>query len=187
MLKEPAFGLQNGGWIEVICGCMFSGKTEELIRRIDQAKLANQSIIVFKPVFDTRYHQLNVVSHNAMWLEATPVRNAREILSLALNADVVGIDEAQFFDQEIVEICNQLANVGKRVIVVGLDMDYAGRPFGPMPNLMAIAEFVTKLHAICAKSGEMASYSFRKSTTKDEKVLGEKELYEPRSRNFFYD
>jgi len=187
MLTEPALGLSESGWIEVICGCMFSGKTEELIRRINRAKLASQAVKIFKPKFETRYHPENVVSHNAQFLEATPVATARQILLLAQDADVIGIDEAQFFDQEIVEICNYLANNGKRVIVVGLDMDYTGKPFGPMPHLLAVAEFVTKLHAICSKSGEIASYSFRKSVSKEEILLGEKESYEPRSRKFFYD
>ncbi len=187
MLTEPAFGLTKSGWIEVICGCMFSGKTEELIRRINRAKLANQTVKVFKPEFETRYHADNVVSHNAQYLEATPVATARQVLLLADNADVIGIDEAQFFDHEIVEVCNHMANAGRRVIVVGLDMDYTGKPFGAMPYLLAVAEFVTKLHAICEKSGDLASYSFRKLASKEEIVLGEKESYEPRSRKYFYE
>lgn len=166
---------------------MFSGKTEELIRRINRAKLANQTIKVFKPKFETRYHAENVVSHNALTLEATAVASARQIISNLGEADVIGIDEAQFFDDEIVEVCNYLANKGKRVIVVGLDMDYTGKPFGPMPNLLAVAEYVTKLHAICSKSGDLASFSFRKVASKEALLLGEKESYEPRSRKYFYE
>lgn len=186
MLTEPAFGLTKGGWIEVICGCMFSGKTEELIRRLNRAKLAKQTVMVFKPVFENRYHEQNVVSHNAVHIEATPVASARLILEQSLEADVIGIDEAQFFDEEIVLVCNHLANLGKRVIVVGLDMDYTGKPFGPMPNLLAVAEFVTKLHAICAVSGELASFSHRKTPSESTILLGEKDIYEPRSRKYFH-
>ncbi len=187
MLTEPAFGAIKSGWIEVVCGCMFSGKTEELIRRINRAKIANQVVKVFKPTFETRYHAENVVSHNAVSLEAFPVDSAKQILFLAENADVIGIDEAQFFDEDLVETCNYLANKGKRVIVAGLDMDYTGKPFGPMPNLLAIAEFVTKLHAICPKSGDLASFSFRKLPSTEAILLGEKDIYEPRSRKYFYE
>jgi thymidine kinase len=186
MLTEPAFGIQKGGWIEVICGCMFSGKTEELIRRINRAKIANQKILIVKPAIEARYHPNQVVSHNTNTLDAVPVNSSKEILELAKNVNVVGIDEVQFFDKEIVSTCVNLANQGKRVIAVGLDMDYQGNPFGEIGNLMAVAEFVTKLHAICAVSGELASFSFRKTASKENILLGGKEEYEPRSRRFFY-
>ena len=175
------------GWIEVICGSMFSGKTEELIRRLKRAQFAKQKVEIFKPAIDKRYHNEQVVSHNENSIRSTPVNFANDILLLAGNCDVVGIDEAQFFDEAIVEICNTLANQGKRVIVAGLDMDYEGRPFGPMPNLLAVAEFVTKVHAICAQTGELASFSFRLSESEQQVMLGEKNEYEARSRKAFLD
>lgn len=176
---------QKPGWIEVICGCMFSGKTEELIRRINRAIIAKQKVEIFKPITDNRYHPINVVSHNERQVKSTPVNFANDILMLSGNCDVVGIDEAQFFDEDIVKVCNTLANSGKRVIIAGLDMDFEGKPFGPMPNLLAVAEFVTKLHAICAQTGELASFSFRLNQEVDQVKVGERELYEARSRSSF--
>lgn len=187
MFVEPHLGGQSkrAGWIEVICGCMFSGKTEELIRRLNRALIAKQKVEIFKPSIDQRYHHINVVSHNEKLIRSTPVEFANDILLLSGECDVVGIDEAQFFDPAIVDVCNKLANDGKRVIVAGLDMDYTGKPFGPMPNLMAVAEFVTKVHAICARTGELASFSFRLSKDDDQVVLGERDEYEARSRSAF--
>lgn len=175
----------KSGWIEVICGCMFSGKTEELIRRINRAIIAKQKVEIFKPIVDDRYHTNNVVSHNERQVRSTAVNFASDILLLSGNCDVVGIDEAQFFDEDIVSVCNTLANDGKRVVVTGLDMDFEGRPFGPMPNLLAIAEFVTKLHAICAQTGELASFSYRLTKDAERIKVGEKNLYEARSRSAF--
>ena len=174
------------GWIEVICGSMFSGKTEELIRRLKRAEFAKQKVEIFKPMVDTRYDEENVVSHNKNSITSTPVPAAANIRILADTCDVVGIDEAQFFDDEIVSVCNDLANKGIRVIVAGLDMDFKGNPFGPMPNLMATAEYVTKVHAVCTKTGNLAHYSHRKSSEDDLVVLGEIENYEPLSRSAFY-
>lgn len=173
------------GWIEVISGCMFSGKTEELIRRLNRAIIAKQHVEIFKPSIDDRYHAEEVVSHNNKNISATTVDRAEEILGLAGECHVVGIDEAQFFDDAIVDVCNQLANQGKRVIVAGLDMDYEGKPFGPMPFLMAIAEYVTKVHAICAVSGAPASFSFRLGSSKEKFMLGAQHEYEARSRHHF--
>ena len=176
---------ERAGWIEVISGCMFSGKTEELIRRLNRAIIARQHVEIFKPVIDKRYHHEQIVSHNEKAIRSTPVNFANDIFLLAGDCDVVGIDEAQFFDQSIVEVCNTLANNGKRIIVAGLDMDYEGKPFGPMPNLLAVAEFVTKVHAICAQTGELASFSFRLSDNDSQVMLGEKGEYEARSRRAF--
>ncbi len=191
MFIEPHLGgitsSGRAGWIEVISGCMFSGKTEELIRRLNRALIAKQKVEIFKPMIDNRYHSEYVVSHNESSIRSTPVHFANDILLPAGDCDVVGIDEAQFFDQTIVEICNTLANQGKRIIVAGLDMDYEGKPFGPMPNLMAVAEFVTKVHAICAQSGELASFSFRLSEHEQQLMLGEKNEYEARSRKAYVD
>ncbi|NJB81473.1 thymidine kinase [Wenyingzhuangia aestuarii] len=174
------------GWIEVICGSMFSGKTEELIRRLRRAQIAKQKIEIFKPTIDTRYDEENVVSHNENYIQSTPVPAAANIRLLANDVDVVGIDEAQFFDDEIVSVCNDLANKGIRVIVAGLDMDFKGNPFGPMPNLMATAEYVTKVHAICTKTGNLAHYSHRKNSDEKQVMLGENEAYEPLSRAAYY-
>ncbi len=189
MFIEPHIGSrperERSGWIEVISGCMFSGKTEELIRRLNRAIIAKQRVEIFKPVIDKRYHQEQIVSHNEKAIRSTPVDFANDIFLLAGDCDVVGIDEAQFFDQSIVEVCNTLANNGKRIIVAGLDMDYEGKPFGPMPHLLAIAEFVTKVHAICAQTGELASFSFRLSDNDSQVMLGEKGEYEARSRRAF--
>jgi thymidine kinase len=175
------------GWIEVICGCMFSGKTEELIRRLNRALIARQKVEIFKPAIDKRYHEENIVSHSERAIRSTPVQFAGDILLLAGDCDVVGVDEAQFFDEAIVDVCNTLANAGKRVIVAGLDMDFEGRPFGPMPNLLAVAEYVTKVHAICAQTGGSASFSFRLTNNPNQVMLGEKEAYEARSRRAFVD
>ncbi|MUU79186.1 thymidine kinase [Winogradskyella endarachnes] len=174
------------GWIEVICGSMFSGKTEELIRRLKRAQFAKQKVEIFKPAVDTRYDEEMVVSHDANEIRSTPVPAAANIPILADGCDVVGIDEAQFFDDEIVRICNDLANKGIRVIVAGLDMDFKGNPFGPMPNLMATAEYVTKVHAVCTKTGNLAQYSYRKATSDDLVLLGEVDEYEPLSRAAYY-
>src|SRR5210317_2380290 len=174
------------GWIEVICGSMFSGKTEELIRRLKRAKFARQRVEIFKPEIDKRYDEEKVISHDSNEIRSTPVPAAANIPILADNCDVVGIDEAQFFDDEIVRVCNDLANKGVRVIVAGLDMDYKGNPFGPMPNLMATAEYVTKVHAVCTRTGNLAQYSYRKSKSNDLVLLGEVEEYEPLSRAAFY-
>ena len=174
------------GWIEVICGSMFSGKTEELIRRLKRAQFAQQKIEIFKPAIDQRYDDVLVTSHDQNQIPSTPVPAAANIALLADGCDVVGIDEAQFFDQEIVQVCNDLANRGIRVIVAGLDMDYQGNPFGPMPALMATAEYVTKVHAICTRTGDLAHYSYRTSSKDTLVVLGQKEDYTPLSRAAFF-
>ena len=174
------------GWIEVICGSMFSGKTEELIRRLKRAQFAKQKVEIFKPAVDVRYDEAMVVSHDSNQIRSTPVPAAANIPILADGCDVVGIDEAQFFDDEIVRVCNDLANKGVRVIVAGLDMDFKGNPFGPMPNLMATAEYVTKVHAICTRTGNLAQYSYRKSQSEALVLLGEVDEYEPLSRGAFY-
>lgn len=174
------------GWIEVICGSMFSGKTEELIRRLKRAQFARQKVEIFTPSIDTRYAEDAVTSHDSNQIRSTPVPAAANIPILADNCDVVGIDEAQFFDDEIVKVCNDLANRGVRVIVAGLDMDYKGNPFGPMPALMATAEYVTKVHAVCTRTGNLAHYSYRKAKSESLVLLGETEEYEPLSRAAFY-
>ncbi len=176
---------QKKGWIEVICGSMFSGKTEELIRRLRRAQFAKQKVEIFKPAIDTRYHEQEVVSHNSTSIQSTPVPSSSNILLLANDTDVVGIDEAQFFDEEIVHVCNQLANNGIRVIVAGLDMDYTGKPFGPIPALLASAEYVTKVHAICMQCGNLAQYSHRKTSHTSLVLLGETESYEPLCRKCY--
>ncbi|MEZ4721360.1 MAG: thymidine kinase [Flavobacteriales bacterium] len=173
------------GWIEVICGSMFSGKTEELIRRLKRAEFANQQVEIFKPDIDTRYDEEEVVSHDSNSIRSTPVRSSGNILILADQAQVVGIDEAQFFDMELVNVCNQLAASGKRVVVAGLDMDFKGRPFGPVPALMAVAEYVTKVHAICMKCGSLANHSHRVIASEKLIELGEKHEYEPLCRACF--
>ncbi|WP_406685246.1 thymidine kinase [Seonamhaeicola sp. MEBiC1930] len=174
------------GWIEVICGSMFSGKTEELIRRLKRAQIARQKVEIFKPAVDVRYDEDMVVSHDENQIRSTPVPAAANIPILADDCDVVGIDEAQFFDDEIVRVCNDLANKGVRVIVAGLDMDFKGNPFGPMPNLMATAEYVTKVHAVCTRTGNLAQYSYRKAKNENLVLLGEVDEYEPLSRAAFY-
>ena len=178
---------KKGGWIEVICGSMFSGKTEELIRRMRRAEYARLEVEIFKPKIDVRYSEEEVVSHDENSIRSTPVESAQNILLLSGDVDVVGVDEAQFFDMGLVEVCNKLANDGKRVIVAGLDMDFRGKPFGPIPAMMATAEYVTKVHAICVRCGSLANHSHR--TTADEKlvVLGETDNYEPLCRRCFLD
>ena len=185
-LENAVNGTEQFGWIEVICGSMFSGKTEELIRRLRRAQFAKQKIEIFKPAVDLRYSSELVTSHDQNQIPSTPVPAAANIPILADGCDVVGIDEAQFFDNEIVQVCNDLANSGVRVIVAGLDMDYQGNPFGPIPALMATAEYVTKVHAICTRTGNLAHYSFRTSSDQNLVHLGEKESYEPLSRAAFY-
>lgn len=184
-LENPVNQSHPLGWIEVVCGSMFSGKTEELIRRMKRAQFAKQSVEIFKPFIDTRYAEEDVVSHDMNSIRCTPVESSSNLLLLADDVDVIGIDEAQFFDDGIVEVCNELANRGSRVIVAGLDMDFTGKPFGPMPNLMATAEYVTKVHAICVKTGNLAHYSHRKSLNDKLVMLGEQEEYEPLSRSAF--
>ncbi len=185
-LEIPVNHKENLGWIEVITGSMFSGKTEELIRRLKRAKFAKQKVEIFKPKVDNRYHDTNIVSHDKNEIHSTAVDNALEILMLAEGVDVVGIDEAQFFDEAIVDVCNDLANKGIRVIVAGLDMDFMGKPFGPMPYLMAIAEYVTKVHAVCTRTGNLAHYSYRLSDDDKLVLLGETQDYEPLSRAAYY-
>ncbi|MDO9594882.1 MAG: thymidine kinase [Lutibacter sp.] len=174
------------GWIEVICGSMFSGKTEELIRRLKRAQFAKQKVEIFKPAIDVRYDVEKVVSHDANEIRSTPVPSSANIRLLASDVDVVGIDEAQFFDEEIVAVCNDLANRGVRVIVAGLDMDFKGNPFGPMPALMATAEYVTKVHAVCTRTGNLAHYSYRKAASEELVLLGETQEYEPLSRSAYF-
>ncbi|MBM3401656.1 MAG: thymidine kinase [Bacteroidetes bacterium] len=173
------------GSIEVICGSMFSGKTEELIRRLRRAQIAKLNVEIFKPKTDKRYDENSVVSHDMNSIQSTPVENAASILLLSSNTEVIGIDEAQFFDDELPEVCNALANRGIRVIIAGLDMDFQGKPFGPMPELMAIAELVTKVHAVCLQCGGPATYSYRTVPSESKILLGEKESYEPRCRTCF--
>lgn len=182
MFIEQNITGERRGWIEVIGGSMFSGKTEELIRRLKRAKIANLKVAIYKPATDTRFDVNKVVSHDANSIPSTPVIDANEILSLVGDADVIGIDEAQFFDAGIIKVCETLMMQGKRVIVAGLDMDYLGNPFGPMPHLLAIADFITKLHAICVKCGHLANISYRTSDEEGTVVLGEKNNYEPRCR-----
>jgi thymidine kinase len=185
-LENPVTPNAPYGWIEVICGSMFSGKTEELIRRLKRAKIAKQRVEIFKPLIDTRYDETMVVSHDDNQIHSTPVPAAANIRLLADGCDVVGIDEAQFFDDEIVAVCNDLANKGVRVVVAGLDMDFKGNPFGPMPSLMATAEYVTKVHAICKRTGNLANYSHRIANGESLVLLGENQEYEPLSRAAFH-
>jgi thymidine kinase len=183
MFIEPNITGGRRGWIEVICGSMFSGKTEELIRRLKRVKIANLKAEIFKPSIDKRYDEIKIVSHDTNFIQSTPVESAKDILLLAQDADVVGIDEAQFFDEQIVTVCEQLASKGIRVIVAGLDMDYSGKPFAQIPNLLAIADYITKLHAICVVCGNIANISYRKNSEDGQILIGEKEVYEPRCRN----
>ncbi len=173
------------GWIEVVCGSMFSGKTEELIRRLKRAQFAKQKVEIFKPQVDTRYDEVKVVSHQGTEIHSTPVPASSNILLLANDVDVIGIDEAQFFDMELINVCNQLANSGVRVIVAGLDMDFKGQPFGPMPGLLAIAEYVTKVHAICVRCGSLAHISHRTTQDTNLVLLGETDSYEPLCRDCY--
>jgi len=182
MFIEPT---NQRGWIEVICGSMFSGKTEELIRRLKRANFARQQVEIFKPKLDVRYSDLDVVSHDQHAIRSTPVDSSGNILLLTGDVDVVGIDEAQFFDAHIVQVCQTLADRGIRVIVAGLDMDYLGNPFGSMPQLMAIAEDVTKVHAICVRCGSLAHHSHRLTANDKLVVLGEEDIYEPLCRHCF--
>lgn len=182
MFLESKKEKNKAGWIEVIVGSMFSGKTEELIRRLRRAQIANLKVEIYKPAIDKRYNEQQIVSHNSMSLLSTPVDNSQSILLLSSEAEVVGIDEAQFFDDELVDVCNILANKGIRVIVAGLDMNFKGSPFGSMPKLLAIAEYITKVHAICVRCGDIAQYSFRKNANENLVLIGEKDLYEPLCR-----
>jgi thymidine kinase len=181
-LENSVDSSKQKGWIEVICGSMFSGKTEELIRRLKRAKFAKQKVEIFKPEIDTRYDEEKVVSHDSNYILSTPVPASSNILLLANDVDVVGIDEAQFFDMELVGVCNQLANSGIRVIVAGLDTDFMGKPFGPIPALLSTAEYITKVHAICVRCGNLAHYSHRKVSDEKLVMLGEKDTYEPLCR-----
>jgi thymidine kinase len=183
MFIEPNMKGERRGWIEVICGSMFSGKTEELIRRLKRAKIANLKVEIFKPAIDVRFDEVKIVSHDENAITSTPIENSQTILLMAQDVDVVGIDEAQFFDEEISNVCDELALRGVRVIVAGLDMDYQAKPFGQMPYLMAKADFVTKLHAICVKCGHIANYSYRIIPNEEQIMLGAKNVYEPRCRN----
>ena len=176
---------KSAGCIEVVTGSMFSGKTEELIRRIRRAEIAKQNVGIYKPEIDNRYSDKDVVSHDSKAVSAIPVKSAKEIIELAKNNEVVGIDEAQFFEDDLVEVCNHLANNGKRVIVAALDMDFTGKPFGPLPQLLSIAEYVTKVHAICMRCGNLANYSHRLSDTKKLVMLGETDTYEPLCRSCY--
>jgi thymidine kinase len=185
MFIEPPIKGNRRGWIEVVCGSMFSGKTEELIRRLKRAKIANLKVEIFKPAIDTRYDEVKIVSHDENYIHSTPLDNSQKILLLAQDVDVVGVDEAQFFDSELPDVCEELAGRGIRVICAGLDMDYLKKPFGPMPALLAKADFITKLHAICVQCGDIANYSYRKSAAEGQVVLGEKDVYEPRCRNCY--
>ncbi|MBE9483979.1 MAG: thymidine kinase [Bacteroidetes bacterium] len=187
MFLEKSKNSERTGWVEVICGSMFSGKTEELIRRLKRAKIARQKVEIFKPVIDTRYDDEEVVSHDANSIRSTPVHSSSQILLMANDFDVVGIDEAQFFDDELSSVCNILANNGIRVIVAGLDMDYLGVPFGPIPALMATAEYVTKVHAICPICGDLANYSHRIVDQDGQVMLGETDVYEPLCRRHFLE
>jgi thymidine kinase len=185
MMNEPSFQPHYCGWIEVICGGMFSGKTEELIRRARRAQIAGQRVVIVKPPIDKRYDDEMVVSHNLTKLPSLTAETADQIVLITGNAQVVCIDEAQFFDNRLVDVANTLANDGKRVLIAGLDMDYLGRPFEPMPHLLAIAEYVTKLHAICAESGAVAHYSQRIVGNENRILVGEADAYEPRARHCF--
>jgi len=186
MIHEPSLHHPESGWIEVICGGMFSGKTEEMIRRAKRALIAGQEVHLFKPALDNRYREEEITSHNANMLPAFAVETADQIILLSGNAQVVCVDEVQFFDNRLIDVANTLANDGKRVILAGLDMDYLGKPFEPVPQLMAIAEYVTKLHAICTKCGTLAHYSQRVVDSDDKVLLGEYDAYEPRSRHCYH-
>ena len=187
MFVEPGRQKDGKGWIEVVCGSMFSGKTEELIRRMKRAQIANQRVEIFKPTIDIRYDELLVVSHDANTIRSTPITHSENILLLSAGVNVVGIDEAQFMDMELPNVCEKLAKAGTRVIVAGLDMDFEGKPFGPMPQLLSIADFITKVHAICMRCGDIAHFSYRKSADTSKILLGEMESYEPRCRSCYYD
>ena len=185
MFIEPILKGERRGWIEVICGSMFSGKTEELIRRLKRAKIANLKVEIFKPAIDVRYDEIKIVSHDENYIQSTPIDNSQTILLMAQDVDVVGLDEAQFFDDQITNVCDELAKRGVRVIVAGLDMDFMGKPFGVMPQLMAVAEFVTKVHAICVDCGHIANHSYRLGEEDKLVVLGETDAYKPLCRDCF--
>ena len=186
MFIEPHIKGPCGGWIEVICGSMFSGKTEELIRRLKRATFANLKVEIFKPAIDQRFHDVKIISHDENEIHSTPVASSQQLLLLAQEVDVVGIDEAQFFDAGLPQVCDELACRGIRVIVAGLDMDFAAQPFGPMPQLLAKADFITKLHAICVQCGNIAQYSYRKVPAEDQIMLGATKVYEPRCRRCYH-
>lgn len=185
MFLEPHFKGQRSGWIEVVCGAMFSGKTEELIRRLKRASFAHQKVVIFKPSIDVRYAESEVVSHDKNALLAIPIKSSSEILKYVTDEMVIGVDEAQFFDNELVEVCQKLALAGKRVVVAGLDMDFTGQPFGPIPALLAVSEYITKVHPICVHCGNLATHSYRLTAEKSKVMLGEKESYEPRCRKCY--
>ncbi|HYC40891.1 MAG TPA: thymidine kinase [Chitinophagaceae bacterium] len=182
MFIEPNIRGDRRGWIEVICGSMFSGKTEELIRRLKRVRIANLKVEIFKPAIDVRYDEIRIVSHDTNAIHSTPIDNSQKILLMAQEVDVIGVDEAQFFDDQLPSVCDELAARGIRVIVAGLDMDYLGNPFGPMPNILAKADFVTKLHAICVRCGNLANYTYRKVPNEQQVMLGAMDVYEPRCR-----
>jgi thymidine kinase len=184
-LENTISGKKRKGWIEVICGSMFSGKTEELIRRMKRAQYAKQKVEIFKPAVDVRYDEEKVVSHDANEIHSTPVESSQNILLYATDVEVVGIDEAQFFDMGLIDVCNELANRGVRVIIAGLDMDYLGKPFGPIPGLLATAEYITKVHAICVKCGDLAHHSHRITENQELVMLGETDSYEPLCRDCY--
>ena len=184
-LEQPRHKKPLKGWIEVVCGSMFSGKTEELLRRLKRARIARQNVMIFKPQKDKRYDETKVVSHDDNRTPSTPVKSAKEILKLVKDVEVVGIDEAQFFGEGIVEVAEELADKGIRVIIAGLDLDFLGKPFGPMPELLAVAEYITKVHAICINCGDLAHNSFRTVDSKSLIVIGEKEAYLPLCRDCF--
>lgn len=173
------------GALEVICGSMFSGKTEELIRRLKRARIAKQKVEIFKPALDQRYHETNIVSHDSNYIPSSPIQSSSQILLLTHDVDVIGVDEAQFFDSELPHVCEKLANMGMRVIVAGLDMDFKGNPFGPMPQLLAIADYVTKVHAVCMDCGDLAHFSYRTVLNDSLIVVGEKESYIPLCRDCY--
>ncbi len=185
-LENKINNSKGSGWIEVIAGSMFSGKTEELIRRLKRAEFAKLNVEIFKPLIDVRYSDTEVVSHDENSIRSTPVETAANILLLASDVDVIGIDEAQFFDKGLVDVCNELANKGVRVVVAGLDMDYKGKPFGPIPSLIACAEYVTKVHAICMECGDLAQYSYRMGENNKLVMLGEQDEYKALCRKCFY-
>jgi len=176
---------QHTGWIEVVCGSMFSGKTEELIRRMRRAVIARQKVEIFKPKVDNRYSSQDIVSHDKQKIKSTVIKKPDEILKFALEAQVVGIDEAQFFDNSLVRVCQTLANMGKRVIIAGLDQDYRGKPFGAIPHLLAVAEYITKTHAICVICGNPANHTQRTTDAKERVVVGASDIYEARCRNCY--
>jgi thymidine kinase len=185
MFLEPHFSGQRSGWIEVICGSMFSGKTEELIRRVKRARIAGQHVEIFKPKIDTRYGETKVVSHDQNSLFATPISDTSKLLNIPDDVTVIGLDEAQFFEMEVVDHVIELANRGKRIVIAGLDMDFRGKPFGPICHLLSVAEYITKVHAICTHCGNLATHSYRLIQDQDTVVLGEKDLYEARCRRCY--